>query len=249
MLTLSVVRTGAEHLDPAALGTAKAALHRAVASGLIVDGQVDACGGDISLIMSHRCGVDAPRIRGLAEGPTACAELEFTERPHEQVMCLFADATPPGVWNLPLYRIFADPLTMASAADGAPIRDEFSFDAAWLQHDPDPLPVAPPALLRVYTEHLDLAGGTGAVAFQDFDRGGFARAVRAEQREDLPFAHLEAEAVDGSNRPVVLAQATNADGWRHKVTVPSEQPTPPEPEVLTFGPAPGPAHGVGSTLE
>jgi fructose 1,6-bisphosphate aldolase/phosphatase len=65
MLTLSVVRTGAEHVDPTVLMAAKAALHRAVVSGLIIDGQVAARGEDVSLIMSHRRGADAPSIHGL----------------------------------------------------------------------------------------------------------------------------------------------------------------------------------------
>jgi fructose 1,6-bisphosphate aldolase/phosphatase len=131
MLTLSVVRTGAEHVDPTVLMDAKAALHRAVVSGLIIDGQVAARGEDISLIMSHRRGADAPDIHGLLEGPTAYAELEFTERPDEQVVCLFADPMPPGVWNLPLYRMFADPLGMATAAR----RGGFSFEVNDLYTD------------------------------------------------------------------------------------------------------------------
>jgi fructose 1,6-bisphosphate aldolase/phosphatase len=45
-------------------------------------------------------------LRGMGPG---YAELEFEERPSEPVLCFLADKTEPGAWNLPLYKIFADP--------------------------------------------------------------------------------------------------------------------------------------------
>lgn len=45
-------------------------------------------------------------VRGL--GPGVC-EMEFEERPSEPVIVFMADKTEPGAWNLPLYKIFADP--------------------------------------------------------------------------------------------------------------------------------------------
>lgn len=45
-------------------------------------------------------------LRGMGPG---FAELEFEERPSEPVLCFLADKTEPGAWNLPLYKIFADP--------------------------------------------------------------------------------------------------------------------------------------------
>jgi fructose 1,6-bisphosphate aldolase/phosphatase len=41
------------------------------------------------------------------------AELDLEERPSEPVLCFFADKTEPGAWNLPLYRMFADPFNTA----------------------------------------------------------------------------------------------------------------------------------------
>jgi fructose 1,6-bisphosphate aldolase/phosphatase len=41
------------------------------------------------------------------------AELEFTERVSEPVLCFLADKTEPGAWNLPMFRMFADPFTTA----------------------------------------------------------------------------------------------------------------------------------------
>ena len=52
----------------------------------------------------------AGNLRGMGPG---FAEIEFTERPSEPVLCFLADKTEPGAWNLPLYRIFADPFNTA----------------------------------------------------------------------------------------------------------------------------------------
>jgi fructose 1,6-bisphosphate aldolase/phosphatase len=112
------------------------------ASDLLIDAHVTRVGDDINLIMTHREGVDSPRIHGLAWdtfkqvtevakrlkqygagqdllvdafsgnvrglGPGVC-ELEFEERQSEPVIVFMADKTEPGAWNLPLYKIFADP--------------------------------------------------------------------------------------------------------------------------------------------
>jgi len=45
-------------------------------------------------------------LRGM--GPSY-AEAEFEERPSEPIIIFMADKTEPGAWNLPLYKIFADP--------------------------------------------------------------------------------------------------------------------------------------------
>ena len=48
----------------------------------------------------------AGNVKGMGPG---VAEMEFTERSSEPVVILMADKTEPGAWNLPLYKIFADP--------------------------------------------------------------------------------------------------------------------------------------------
>lgn len=45
-------------------------------------------------------------LKGMGPG---YAEMEFEERPSEPLVVFAADKTEPGAWNLPLYRIFADP--------------------------------------------------------------------------------------------------------------------------------------------
>src|SRR5699024_994617 len=45
-------------------------------------------------------------LKGLGPG---YVEVDIEERPSETVLCFLADKTEPGAWNLPLYRMFADP--------------------------------------------------------------------------------------------------------------------------------------------
>src|SRR5579884_496313 len=82
-----------------------------------------------------------------------------------------------------------------------------------LKHDPDPCPQLARAVARVDPEHTDLALAPLAVALQDLNSGGLARAVWTKQAENLAAGHLE---VDSANRlePVVgLLQAFYRNGW------------------------------------
>ncbi|MBI2184310.1 MAG: fructose 1,6-bisphosphatase [Thaumarchaeota archaeon] len=47
-------------------------------------------------------------MKGLGPG---IAEAEFEERTSEPIVVFMADKTEPGAWNLPLYKIFADPFS------------------------------------------------------------------------------------------------------------------------------------------
>lgn len=49
-------------------------------------------------------------IRGMGPG---VAELEFTERTSEPLVAFMMDKTEPGAFNLPIYKIFADPFNTA----------------------------------------------------------------------------------------------------------------------------------------
>lgn len=64
-------------------------------------------------------------LRGMGPG---YAELELTERPSEPVLCFFADKTEPGAWNLPLYRMFADPFCTAGLIIDPKMHDGFVFE-------------------------------------------------------------------------------------------------------------------------
>src|SRR4029453_16671283 len=93
------------------------------------------------------------------------------------------------------------------------LRDgEFLEHAGRLRDDADPAAPAGAARGRVLAEDPHLAGVPVTVSLKDLHDSGLAGAVRAEQGEHLPGAHLEVEAVDGHHLPVPLSEAPYADG-------------------------------------
>jgi len=64
-------------------------------------------------------------IKGLGPG---VAEMEFEERPSEPVVIFMADKTEPGAWNLPLYKIFADPFNTAGLVIDPKMHKGFDFE-------------------------------------------------------------------------------------------------------------------------
>ncbi|MBP2705089.1 fructose 1,6-bisphosphatase [Microbispora sp. RL4-1S] len=71
-------------------------------------------------------------LRGMGPG---YAELEFEERPSEPVICFLADKTEPGAWNLPLYKIFADPFNTAGLVIDEKMHAGFAFEVYDLFED------------------------------------------------------------------------------------------------------------------
>jgi fructose 1,6-bisphosphate aldolase/phosphatase len=70
-------------------------------------------------------------IKGMGPG---VAEMEFTERKAEPVVALMMDKTEPGAFNLPIYKIFADPFNTAGLIIDPSIHDGFVFEV-WDIHD------------------------------------------------------------------------------------------------------------------
>lgn len=64
-------------------------------------------------------------LRGTGPG---YAELELVERPSEPVICFLADKTHPGAWNLPLYKMFADPFNTPGLVIDERMRAGFRFE-------------------------------------------------------------------------------------------------------------------------
>ena len=64
-------------------------------------------------------------LRGLGPG---YAEMEFDERPSEPIIIFAADKTEPGAWNLPLYRMFADPFCSAGLVIDSKMHAGFLFE-------------------------------------------------------------------------------------------------------------------------
>ena len=64
-------------------------------------------------------------LRGMGPG---YAELTFTERTSEPVVCFLADKTEPGAWNLALYKMFADPFNTAGLVIDPKMHAGFRFE-------------------------------------------------------------------------------------------------------------------------
>jgi len=64
-------------------------------------------------------------IRGMGPG---IAEMEFIERKAEPVVVFLMDKTEPGAFNLPIYRIFADPFNTAGLIIDPSFHQGFKFE-------------------------------------------------------------------------------------------------------------------------
>lgn len=64
-------------------------------------------------------------LRGMGPG---YAELEFVERTSEPILCFLADKTEPGAWNMPLYKMFADPFNTAGLVIDPKMHEGFLFE-------------------------------------------------------------------------------------------------------------------------
>jgi len=64
-------------------------------------------------------------IKGMGPGT---AEMEFEERGSEPVIIFMADKTSSGAWNMPLYKIFADPFNTIGLVIAENMHNGFSFE-------------------------------------------------------------------------------------------------------------------------
>ncbi len=64
-------------------------------------------------------------VRGIGPG---VAELEFEERKSEAVVCFMMDKTDPGAFNLPIYKMFADPFNTAGLVIDPAAHSGFKFE-------------------------------------------------------------------------------------------------------------------------
>lgn len=64
-------------------------------------------------------------IRGLGPG---VAEMEIEERPSEPVLIFMADKTSAGAWNMPLYKMFADPFNTIGLVIAENMHDGYVFE-------------------------------------------------------------------------------------------------------------------------
>ena len=81
----------------------------------------------------------------------------------------------------------------------------------FLEHGAHPVPPFGAGVRRIDAEHLHLAVGARAKAFEDLHGRRLPGAVRAEEGEDLAAADLEVDPRDGFRGAVALLQAPNGD--------------------------------------
>jgi len=64
-------------------------------------------------------------VRGMGPG---VAEMSFVERPSEPIIIFMADKTSAGAWNLPLFRMFADPFNTVGLVISPAMHEGFRFE-------------------------------------------------------------------------------------------------------------------------
>jgi fructose 1,6-bisphosphate aldolase/phosphatase len=64
-------------------------------------------------------------VKGMGPG---VAEMEFEEREAETIIIFMADKTSAGAWNLPLYKMFADPFNTIGLVIASNMHGGFTFD-------------------------------------------------------------------------------------------------------------------------
>ena len=64
-------------------------------------------------------------VKGMGPG---VAEMEFEERKSEPIIIFMADKTSAGAWNMPLYKMFADPFNSIGLVIAPSMHNGFSFE-------------------------------------------------------------------------------------------------------------------------
>ncbi len=64
-------------------------------------------------------------VKGMGPG---VAEMEFEERGSETILVFMADKTSAGAWNMPLYKMFADPFNTIGLVIAPNMHDGFAFE-------------------------------------------------------------------------------------------------------------------------
>mgnify|MGYP005854425049 CR=1 FL=1 len=71
-------------------------------------------------------------LKGMGPG---YAEMTFEERPSEPIIIFLADKTEPGAWNMPLYKMFADPFNTIGLVIDPSMHEGFRFEVLDLLKD------------------------------------------------------------------------------------------------------------------
>lgn len=136
-------------------------------------------------------------IKGMGPG---VAEMEIDERPSEPLLVFAADKTEPGAWNLPLYRIFADPMSTAGLVIDPAMSGGFTFRVMDMKEG-EYIDLKCPA--ETY-ELIALLGTTGRYAVERVFRNSDGLIAAAASTSRLSFI---AGRYVGKDDPVLMVRA------------------------------------------
>lgn len=139
----------------------------------------------------------AGTVRGMGPG---FAEIEFEERKSEPIVVFMADKTSPGAWNLPLFKIFADPFNTAGLVIDPAMRKGFIFQVLDVFED------------RIYTlscpedmyDLLALIGAVGRYVIKNVYKKGSNEVVASASTQKLG---LMAGRYVGKDDPVLIIRS------------------------------------------
>ncbi len=136
-------------------------------------------------------------VRGMGPG---VAEMEFVERPSEPVVVFMADKTEPGAFNLPFYRIFADPFNTAGLVIDPRLHPGFKFEILDLIENKKYMLDSPEEIYDI----LALIGTPGRYTIKRVYRrydGEIAAVVSSERLNFIAGKYV------GKDDPVAIARA------------------------------------------
>lgn len=138
----------------------------------------------------------AGTVKGLGPG---VAEMEIEERPSEPVIVFLGDKTGPGAWNLPVYRMFADPFNSPGLVIDPSMHGGFDFEVMDLQEN---------TVARFHTpaESYDLLafiGAPGRYVIRNVFRPGSDEPVLSTSTQRL--SHIAGQYV-GKDDPVCIVR-------------------------------------------
>lgn len=118
-------------------------------------------------------------LKGMGPG---YAEMEFVERKSEPVLIFLADKTEPGAWNLPIYKMFADPFNTAGLVIDPTMHMGFKFEVLDMKEHKKVIFSCPEEIYDL----LALIGAPGRYAVKKvFKKDGEIGAVTSTQRLNL----------------------------------------------------------------
>jgi len=135
-------------------------------------------------------------LKGMGPG---YAEMEFEERKSEPVIIFMADKTEPGAWNLPLYKIFADPFNTAGLIIDPEMHDGFKFQVLDVIEHKEVIFNAPEEIYDL----LVLIGSPGRFVIKNiYKKEGEIAATTSTQRLSLMAGKYV-----GKDDPVLIVRA------------------------------------------